>query len=144
MVLSNDNTDARRTVESCYKRHKTVVNPIIDWEDSDVWEFIRAENVPYCGLYDDGWTRLGCIGCPMASTQQRERAFFAYPTYKKAYLRAFDKMLEIRRERSRPWRAGVMDGYDATAMDVYNWWMEYDILPGQVDLFDMMDEEDDE
>lgn len=148
VVLSNDNTDARRTVESCYKRHKTVVNPIIDWEDSDVWEFIRAENVPYCGLYDEGFHRLGCIGCPMAQQHGREREFMRWPKYKEMYLRAFEKMLERRKERnridpSRPvWRQGGADRADATAMDVFNWWMEYDILPGQIDLFDMMEEED--
>lgn len=141
VVLSNDNTEARRTVESCYKRHKTVVNPIIDWEDSDVWEFIKAENVPYCELYNEGWKRLGCIGCPMARTHGREREFARWPKYKKLYLVAFDKMIQERKQRGKidgEWRMGT------TAMDVYNWWMEYKIIPGQLDLFDMMEEEDDE
>lgn len=45
VVLVNDNCDSRRTVESCYLRHKTVLNPIIDWEDRDVWDFIRSERI---------------------------------------------------------------------------------------------------
>ena len=73
VVLVNDNEDSRRLVEQCYKRKKTTVNPIIDWSDEDVWGFIKKFNVPYCSLYDEGFSRLGCIGCPMASQRERER-----------------------------------------------------------------------
>lgn len=73
VILANDNEESRRVIESCYKRRNTVVNPIIEWTDDDVWEFIRTEKIPYCELYDCGFRRLGCIGCPMASTRERER-----------------------------------------------------------------------
>lgn len=142
VVLVNDNEDSRRMVEQCYKRHKTTVNPIIDWEDAVVWSFIRAENIPYCELYNDGWHRLGCIGCPMATTREREREFLRWPKYKDAYLLAFGKMLEQRAKRhkenpSRPiWKRGGVEIDNATPLDVFNWWMEYDILPGQMDLFE--------
>jgi hypothetical protein len=120
-------------IETCYKRHKTTVNPIIDWTDSEIWEFIRAEGVPYCVCYDEGFTRLGCIGCPMARRAGREREFRRWPTYKTAYLRAFDKMLKYRAERGKmdgTWRMGTRP------IDVFNWWMEYDVLPGQVNFFE--------
>ena len=146
VVLVNDNEESRRLVEACYKRRKTNINPIIDWEDRDVWDFIRSEKIPYCSLYDEGFHRLGCIGCPMAAKRERERDFRRWPKYKDAYMRAFDKMLQLRRERhekdpSRPiWRQGGLDYEEPTAKDVFNWWMEYDVLPGQIDLFE--DEED--
>lgn len=141
-VLVNDNEEARRMVEQCYKRRKTLLNPIIDWSDNDVWSFISYNNVKYCGLYDEGWTRLGCIGCPMANKKRREREFLRWPKYKQAYLRAFKKMLEARKEHnakntSRPiWKQNGTPVEDATPVDVFNWWMEYDILPGQMDLFE--------
>ena len=47
IILVNDNEDSRRVVEQCYKRHKTTVNPIIEWEDADVWRFIRQNKIPY-------------------------------------------------------------------------------------------------
>lgn len=132
LILTNDNTDNRRLVEHCFRRRKITVNPIIEWTDADVWEFIKTENIPYCELYDCGYKRLGCIGCPMASTAERERNFETWPGYKAAYLRAFDKMLLRRIERSkadpsRPvWQQGHTDVHNPTAYDVFNWWMEYD------------------
>ena len=83
-------------VEMCYKTHTTTVNPIIDWTDGEVWEFLKEYNIPYCTLYDEGFKRLGCIGCPMGSKEQREREFERYPKYKNLYMIAFQKMVENR------------------------------------------------
>ena len=123
LILTNDSDENRRLVESCYRRRKTMVNPIIDWTDDDVWAFILAEKVPYCELYNQGFTRLGCIGCPMARIRARERDFLRWPKYKAAYLRAFDAMLKERARRGKldgAWRMGT------TAEDVYDWWMEFE------------------
>lgn len=137
VVLVNDNSESRKMVENCYKRTKVTVNPIIDWEDSDVWGFIRQENIPYCELYNEGYTRLGCIGCPMGRMNQRERDFLRYPQYKNAYLLAFKKMIEKRKERGlKETKMGT------TPQSVFNWWMEYDVLPGQMNWFDEEIEDD--
>lgn len=92
VALRLDNRENARIVEMCYKNHTTTINPIIDWGDSDVWEFIKEYNVPYCTLYDQGYKRLGCIGCPMSTHQAEELE--RYPKYKKLYLLSFEKMLE--------------------------------------------------
>ena len=110
MVLTEDNDEAREAVEFCYQRQKTVLNPIIDWDDSDVWEFIHEYKVPYCELYDKGYKRLGCIGCPMASTQESDLE--KYPKYKAAYLRAFKKALTT--IDARTWK---------DENDLYKWWI---------------------
>ena len=35
------------------------VNPIIHWKYDQVWSFIRQFDLPYCSLYDDGYTSIG-------------------------------------------------------------------------------------
>lgn len=78
----------------CQVYHRKVLNPIIDWTTEEVWEFIKEYHIRYCELYDQGYSRLGCIGCPMAGRELRERDFQRYPKYKENYIRAFDRMVE--------------------------------------------------
>jgi len=53
IVFMDDNDAARRMVESCYLKRKTTINPIVDWTDEDVWEFLDdVARVPHCELYD--------------------------------------------------------------------------------------------
>lgn len=103
VILNDDNDLSRRMVEVCYRTMKTLVNPIVDWSTEDVWSFLNdVAQVPHCCLYDEGYSRLGCIGCPMSSIKNRQRDFERYPKYKEAYLRAFDRMLKARDARGLP------------------------------------------
>ena len=130
LILSNDNDEDRLLFESCQMKGKRVVNPIIDWATEDVLDFCKSEKVSLCPLYGEGWHRVGCVGCPMAG-KKRYMEFARYPTYKKAYIAAFDRMIEER------YRRGKMDGevrFGYTGNDVFHWWMEDGILPGQTVL----------
>ena len=94
-VIMNDDNDAnRRMVEQCYRTQKTMVNPIVDWTDEDVWGFLNENGIPHCSLYDEGYKRLGCIGCPLAGTREMLRDFERYPKYKENYIRAFQRMID--------------------------------------------------
>lgn len=116
IVLNDDNDEARRTVEHCYRTRKTLVNPIIDWEDEDVWEFLNENSIPHCCLYDEGFSRLGCIGCPMGTIERHEKDFERWPKYKTFYHRAFQRMIDMRKktEKELSWK---------NADEVMDWWI---------------------
>lgn len=121
LVLNDDNDTARRMVEHCYRTQKVMVNPIVDWETEDVWTYLNEiAKVPHCCLYDQGFKRLGCIGCPMnvnAAVADLER----WPKYKELYLRAFARMIKVREE------AGKDNLYPhdwSTPEKVMEWWLQ--------------------
>ena len=101
----------------CKTYAKKILNPIIDWTEADVWEFIHRYNLPYCKLYDEGWSRIGCLACPIAGADKQRKDFERYPYAYKAYLRAFEKML-IEREK-----AGLDTTKWKTGEDVMRWWL---------------------
>jgi len=79
----------RRLHEACFRNsRKHYLNPIIDWSDADVWEYIKSVGLKYCGLYDEGFKRLGCIGCPMDGDGRRKE-FDRWPRFEKKYRKAF-------------------------------------------------------
>lgn len=43
---------------------QTVVSPIIDWVDFDVWLYILTENIDFNEAYELGYSRVGCWCCP--------------------------------------------------------------------------------
>lgn len=127
IILNNDNDDRRLLFENCRLKSKRTVNPIIDWKTKDVLDFLEDARKPVNPLYAEGWCRVGCVGCPMAGKEGREFQFARWPKYKNLYMLAFRNMLEERASRGKyvSWQ---------TPMDVYNWWMEYDVLPDQIVL----------
>lgn len=122
LVLNDDNDESRRIVENCYRTMKTLVNPIIDWTEEDVWEFLNdVVKVPHCELYDQGFNRLGCIGCPMGNKNGMEREFILYPNYKKIYLNAFKRIIDERTKKGIHSKNQSMDW--KTPEEVMKWWI---------------------
>lgn len=126
-MLLSDNEERRSLFEHCELKAATVVNPIIDWTDKDIWEFIRQEHLDVNPLYQCGYDRVGCIGCPMAGRRTREKEFADFPKYKRTYIKAFERMLEAREARGleTKWKTGE---------EVFHWWMGDQTIPGQITI----------
>ena len=134
LTLMNDNDVSRMLMEKCQLKGTRTINPIIDWTESDVLDYASSEKICMNPLYECGWKRVGCIGCPLKKKKKRYAEFARYPKIKAAYVRAFDRMLDERRRR------GKMDGgFGETGEDVMHWWMEDGVLPGQMVLEGMED-----
>ena len=129
IINNNDNGKAREFVEHCTMQAKVLVNPIVDWTDDDVWEFLRVHGIKTNSLYECGYKRIGCIGCPMAS-KHRYKQFEDYPIYRANYVRAFDKMLKAREEHGNKPVQSWIDGEH-----VMRWWLEED--PMQIKFEDL-------
>ena len=103
--------------ESRHIKGKYFLNPIIDWSDKDVWDYIHIHNLKYCTLYDVGKTRIGCIMCPMQGPKGMRIDAERYPKFYRAYLRTFEKMLDKLRAE------GNVFAHGSTAEEVMNWWI---------------------
>ena len=121
IVLNMDNAPIRRMSEQCYRTSKTILNPIIEWTDDDVWNFLYHYGCKSNPLYQCGYSRVGCIGCPMAG-KQRYKHFERYPKYKDNYIRAFGRMLKRRKEARKAVSPSWTDGEA-----VFRWWLGEDL-----------------
>ena len=136
VVLNDDNADTRRFVEHCYRTTSTIVNPIVDWTDKDVWKFLHFYGCQSNPLYQCGQRRIGCIGCPMKGPKGMKSDFARYPKYRQVYVRAFDKMVRaIETTRLKQDNGSWIDGEH-----VMRWWVEDDLF--QMTLFDYISTEE--
>ncbi len=83
------NADQEQTLGCISGKESLLISPIIHWTEKDVWEFLNEViEVPHCSLYDEGWHRLGCIGCPMSSRKQKMIENQRYPHVKRNWIKA--------------------------------------------------------
>lgn len=59
LVMNDDNSETRRFVETCYRTTSTMINPIVDWTEDDVWEFLHYYGCQSNPLYQCGQRRIG-------------------------------------------------------------------------------------
>lgn len=70
-----------------------LVSPIFEWSESDVWYFLNdVLGVPHCELYDQGYTRIGCIMCPMSQCKHKLREMKDFPHVKRGWIRAIKQI----------------------------------------------------
>ena len=131
VIYMDENDDAHKLFEICHKKVRAATNPIIDFTDQEVWTYIQQNNIVVNPLYALGFSRVGCIGCPMNTRALRE--FERYPKYKAAYLRAFEQMRLARERRGR-----ANDRNLQSAETIFRWWTEPKFDVNQTSLLDQV------
>jgi phosphoadenosine phosphosulfate reductase len=105
-----------------------VVSPILNWLDFEVWQFIKGNNLPYCELYDQGFKRIGCVGCPMSSRKSIE--LDRWPHIDRLWRNLFHYVWNNRSgSLQRDGRIWFGDKYFNSADNMYEWWRSNDSLP---------------
>ena len=118
IVMPFDNIENRRTFEQCYANAERRVNPLAYWTYWDVWDYSKDVGLEQCGLYNEGFERLGCIGCPMARRVVREREFRRWPKFRDQYIRTAQHIIDDRPDNKyfkRKFRTG---------QEYFDWWMK--------------------
>lgn len=118
-------------------RNGWAIAPILTWNDYDVWDFIKSNNVPYCKLYDEGFTRLGCIGCPMGEMAQRVKQFQRWPRFEALWRRSFRRIWE--RKHGTMQRGGKVWWGDRQGFkngeEMFEWWLSDLPSPENVECY---------
>lgn len=68
------------------------INPLFDWTEQQVWDFVRANKVPYNSLHDKGFRSIGCSPCTRAVNEGEDvragRWWWESPDHKECGLHA--------------------------------------------------------
>lgn len=116
-----DKAEEVKQTSACYTNKYFIVNPIAYWTEQEVWDYIHENKIEYNPLYDKGFSRVGCIGCPMAGKHRREE-FAKYPKYKELYKKLADEI-----EKTMPndnWKTNSNGKYSS----FFEWWLEDDSI----------------
>jgi phosphoadenosine phosphosulfate reductase len=103
------------------KRGDSVVAPVAYWTDADIWQVIRENNIPYCKLYDQGWSRIGCVGCPK-NPKSQAREFELMPEFKAMWkegaLRCWERGQKVLNRSGERYFVSKFSSPDA----LFEWW----------------------
>lgn len=64
--LRRDQSKTRSTIQAIswdQRNTKVKISPLIDWTEEMVWTYIRAYDLPYNALHDQGYPSIGCYTC---------------------------------------------------------------------------------
>ena len=93
---------------------KIFVHPIIDWTEADVWDYIDTNSLPYCSLYEEGFSRLGCVMCPSNNATVTQAQAERWPKMANLWRRAAYRSWERQTKGMQRWVSGE---------EYYQWWL---------------------
>lgn len=86
------NAKGERVLGCIHGKESLLISPIIHWSEEDVWTFLNTLGITHCVLYDEGWKRIGCIGCPMSSAKHYDLENKRWPHVRRNWINAIKKI----------------------------------------------------
>ncbi len=73
-----------------------ILNPILEWTDNNVWNYIKNNDIPYNPIYDMGYNRCGCAVCPCPNKARDyySKLYENHPLFYKAIKRRSRNMVD--------------------------------------------------
>ncbi|MEX0598909.1 MAG: phosphoadenosine phosphosulfate reductase family protein [Candidatus Paceibacterota bacterium] len=111
--LDQFNIDNENQILCINGKDKILLSPIINWTNSDVWNFIRNNKIEYCELYDHGYRRIGCMFCPNCTVKSKQRDRRNYPRVEKMIKKSIAELC----------KQGKYAEYNGDVDEIFNWWV---------------------
>lgn len=96
--------------------------PILNWQDSDVWQYISERQLKICSLYSEGFSRIGCILCPFAGKDEVKYSLDKFPKvvnlWKQASIRYYNE--RINNPKRKPFNSENFKSGE----EYFNWWIK--------------------
>ncbi len=91
-----------QTIEWDETNQLVKINPLADWTEARVWEYVKSHEVPYNKLHDEGFPSIGCACCTRAVKRTEDvrvgRWWWETPEQKECGLHVVDGKL-VRKEK---------------------------------------------
>ena len=115
--------------------------PDLSFHGREAWRpdlsgYSHVLSMLYCGLYDKGFDRIGCILCPMARKDNIKRDLQMFPDVVEKYRQACNRAVAKRLAEGKTYKEGFQNGDD-----LFNWWLGVLLRndkkkPNQLNLFE--------
>jgi len=110
----------KRSKYKCFNAERSMLLPIIDWQDSDIWQYVSERPLKVCSLYSQGFTRIGCVLCTFTGKDEIRLSMFMFPkivrNWRAAAIRYFDKQTQAGKVLRE-------DSFYHTGEEYFNWWI---------------------
>lgn len=126
VIVGNRRAESpRRKSQECFvqlKKGKSLLRPIIEFDNYDIWQYIRENKLPYCTLYDEGFRRLGCVLCPFS--REIEKEIMHFPKIANLWLLACNRIVAGNIERGHLSPKGKPRKHIfQTGQELFDWWV---------------------
>ena len=108
----SSNRAKRGQIDYFKKMKQWLYKPIFYWMEWEIWEYIEDNNLLYPSLYDEGFSRIGCVICPFIcgkNQSQIERNRARWPKHYAAFEKAMRRLWDDRESKRQ-----IEKGYSAT------------------------------